>query len=161
HGQQGPPSAALPNPVIIAVFDAFQNPVPNATVTFAVTGGGGSITPLTATTDANGRVSATWTVGPYGAAQTVTVTVTGRSPFQLVATVLRPRDGTSVNLGLRPYAVAITASDVVYVTQLDAAQVTRYNGLSTTAATTIHVGNGPTGIAFDPTGTRAYTADQL
>ena len=159
--QSGFAGSALPDPLTVAVVDAYANPVPNVTVTFAVTAGGGSITPTTATTGANGRASATWVLGAYGQQQLATATAGVLGTVTFSATVQRPRDGTSVNLPSRPFGVAVSPNDVVYVTQLDAARVTRYNGTSTTAAAAISVGTGPVSVAFDPSGGHAYVANQL
>jgi hypothetical protein len=60
------------------VADAFGNPVPGVTVTWAVTSGGGSIDPTANTTDADGEAAAAWTIGGLGS-QTATATVTGVS----------------------------------------------------------------------------------
>jgi hypothetical protein len=62
----------------VVVRNASNNPVPNATVTFAVASGGGSVTGGTATTNANGVAQATkWTLGASPGVNTLTATVTG------------------------------------------------------------------------------------
>ncbi len=62
----------------VLVTDASAAPVPNATVTFAVTGGGGSVTGGTATTNAAGIAQVgKWTLGGSAGVNTVTATVTG------------------------------------------------------------------------------------
>ena len=61
----------------IRVTDGAGNPVPGATVTFLVTGGGGSITGVNQVTDALGLASVgSWTLGT-GAPNTLRATVTG------------------------------------------------------------------------------------
>jgi adhesin/invasin len=61
----------------VKVTDQNGNPVPGVTVTFAVTGGGGSATGVNQTTDAAGlAVVASWTLGP-GVPNTLVATVTG------------------------------------------------------------------------------------
>src|SRR5437870_2958600 len=47
--------SALPNPLVVAVLDSSGNPVAGLTVDFSVTGGGGSVSASTASTDASGR----------------------------------------------------------------------------------------------------------
>jgi hypothetical protein len=54
--------------------DGTDVPVPNTTVTWQVTSGGGSVSPSTSLTSANGRASATWTPGPATGAQTLRAT---------------------------------------------------------------------------------------
>jgi len=62
----------------VVVRNASNNPVPNVAVTFAVTGGGGSVTGASATTNANGVAQATkWTLGGSPGVNTLTATVTG------------------------------------------------------------------------------------
>ena len=161
-GQSAFANQRLSDSVRVVVLDSYDNPVPNVAVTFSVTQGGGTVSPTTATTRADGSAAAAWTVGgPYGTAQTLRATAAGVAiPVSFSATVLRPVDGTSVMLGARPYALAVS-HDVVYVGQLDAAQVTRYNGSSTTPVANIAVGATPTELAFNTAGTKAYVTNQF
>lgn len=65
-GQTTDPSTALPAPIVVRVLDIFANPVVGTTVNFTVQSGGGSVTPTSVTTDANGQASTQWTVGAAG-----------------------------------------------------------------------------------------------
>ncbi|MBF0262119.1 MAG: Ig-like domain-containing protein, partial [Magnetococcales bacterium] len=76
-GQSGTAGAALANPFGVIVKDAFNNVVSNATVTFAVASGGGSMSSLTANTNASGIATATLTLGQTAGANSVTASVTG------------------------------------------------------------------------------------
>ena len=60
--QNGTAGTALGAPFTVRVADQFDNPVPGAVVTFAVTAGGGTIAPVTATTNAQGQASTTLTL---------------------------------------------------------------------------------------------------
>ena len=53
----------LQNPIVVKVLDAHNNPVSGVTVTFSVTSGGGSASPATVATGADGLASTTWTLG--------------------------------------------------------------------------------------------------
>ncbi len=64
--QSGTPGTALPQPIVARVTDAHGNPVQGAVVTWNVTGGGGSVDPISAASSANGQVSVTWTLGATG-----------------------------------------------------------------------------------------------
>ena len=65
----------LPTPLSAQVRDQFGNGVSGALVTFAVTGGGGTITPPSSTTDASGNAGgAVWRLGKSAVPQTATVT---------------------------------------------------------------------------------------
>src|SRR6185312_5656061 len=47
----------------VKVIDQYGNAVPGVSVTFTVTGGGGSVTPGSTTTNAAGVASTAWTMG--------------------------------------------------------------------------------------------------
>jgi adhesin/invasin len=64
----------------VTVKDAAGSPVANVTVTWAVASGGGSVTPGSNTTGADGKATATRTLGPGAGAQTATATVSGVTP---------------------------------------------------------------------------------
>ncbi len=67
----------------------------------------------------------------------------------------------SLPVPLRPFGIAISRKDVVYVTQLDAAAITVANADSMFLVREITVGSTPTGVTFDPTGSTAYVTNQL
>jgi hypothetical protein len=67
----------LPLAFVARVIDQFGNPIVGHTVAWNVTGGGGSLSGATTTTDANGRVRATLTTGATPGANTATATATG------------------------------------------------------------------------------------
>jgi hypothetical protein len=85
--QAGMAGAAVPSTPAVVVRDAAGNPLPGRTVTFAVTGGGGSITGATAITDAQGVARlGSWTLGPDADPNFVTATVAGTSILNNPAT---------------------------------------------------------------------------
>ena len=69
----GAAGRALPKVVQVIVRDRFGNPVPNVAVQFSVATGKAS--PIQGMTDAAGRASTTWTLGPKRGKQTLTATV--------------------------------------------------------------------------------------
>jgi adhesin/invasin len=79
NNQSGTVSSALGTPLIVRVVDASGNPEVGVSVIFAVVSGGGSVNPAIATTDVNGRATATWTIGSFAGAQTVTATAGAKS----------------------------------------------------------------------------------
>ncbi len=86
-GQQAPPATLLPVSPAVIIHDANNTPVPGVTVTFAVDGGGGSITGATATTGANGKATVgSWTLGPAAGSNVLRVTAAGVPPLLIVAT---------------------------------------------------------------------------
>jgi len=162
NGQAAFSNQRLADSVRVIVRDTYGNAVPNVTVTFTVTQGGGTASPTTATTRVNGTTAAAWTVGgPYGTSQTLQAAAAGvANATSFVALILRPVDGTSATLSGRPYALAVS-HDVVYVGRLDASLVTRYNGANTAPAADIAVGSTPTELAFNAAGTKAYVTNQF
>jgi hypothetical protein len=106
-GQVAEPGAALVQPIVARVNDAYGNGVAGHVVNFAVAAG--SLSQATATTDANGFASTTWTLGTAGGQHAMTVTsaaVTG-TPLQvtataagaIVATVVGPQVYTMTSIG--------------------------------------------------------------
>ena len=76
-GQGAPVGAALPDSLVVRVTDSNDRPVQGQTVAFAVTAGGGTLTPPSATTNADGVAGARWTLGPAAGPQTATATAAG------------------------------------------------------------------------------------
>ena len=76
-GQGAPVGAALPESLVVRVTDSNDRPVQGQTVAFAVTAGGGTLTPPSATTNADGVAGARWTLGPAAGPQTATATAAG------------------------------------------------------------------------------------
>ena len=65
--QTSAPSTAVIQPPGVQVTDGSGNPLAGVTVSFSVTGGGGTVSPASVVTDANGVASlASWTFGPAG-----------------------------------------------------------------------------------------------
>jgi hypothetical protein len=61
--QSGAAGSALPNPLVAQVKDSNGNPLSGVTVNFLVTNGGGSVSPTSAVTNANGLASTVLTLG--------------------------------------------------------------------------------------------------
>jgi Leishmanolysin/Bacterial Ig-like domain (group 1) len=78
--QTAAPAAAVGVAPAVRVTDSFGNPLSGLTVTFAVTGGGGSITGATQTTNASGLATiGSWTLGGAPGTNTLSATVGGTS----------------------------------------------------------------------------------
>jgi len=80
--QTGSPGQALLQPLVVRAVDAAKAPVSQVRIAFVVTAGGGSTTPDTATTDADGRASAQWTLGTSMGPQAVEARVVGSDPVR-------------------------------------------------------------------------------
>jgi hypothetical protein len=76
----------LPTPLTVVIKNAGGEPIPQASVSFAVTGGGGTLSLATVLTDTTGKASTNWTLGPTAGTQTVSATVTGLAPVTFTVT---------------------------------------------------------------------------
>ncbi|MEO8334294.1 MAG: Ig-like domain-containing protein [bacterium] len=71
----------------VIVTDGSGNPLPNYQVSFAVTSGAGSVSPVATQTDENGRASTQWTLGPNAGQQSVAATAGAQTvPFTVIGT---------------------------------------------------------------------------
>ena len=69
------PGATLTDSVKVVVLNVDSVPVANARVAFTVTGGGGTVSPFVAVTDASGIAAAQWTLGPSTGLNTLSASV--------------------------------------------------------------------------------------
>lgn len=65
-----------------------------------------------------------------------------------------------VDLGYRPFGIDVSRDGVVYVTQLDAALVSRLDVENRAITGDVVVGSVPTGVTFHPNGETAYVTNQ-
>ena len=128
--QTGTTGTALANPFVVEVNDG-NSPVWNSNtrtytrafagvpVTFAVTGGGGTLSATSVATDANGRAQVTLTPGATAVTQTVTATVThaGKTLTQTFSTTVNVPPTFS---GAGTFSVAENTTAVGTVTATDA-----------------------------------------
>ena len=152
NDQSGTTGAALPSPLVMAVADRFGNAVgAGIPVNFTVTAGGGSVLPATAATDANGRVSTTWTMGPRVGANSVAAAAAATSSLQVtvMATVpLRALDHRVVDAEMSP-----TTGKIVTVS----ANPPRLNIVDPETGTvqTVALTYTPLNVSVSPDGSRA------
>lgn len=89
-GQTATRGSALPVNPTVRVQDAYGNVVAGNQVSFAVTLGGGSVSPTTATTDVQGLAATVWTLGSTVGEQDMSATATGvANPASFTATSVR------------------------------------------------------------------------
>jgi hypothetical protein len=88
--QPGRRDHALDDPLVVAAVDRYGNPVPDATVLWNVTSGGGSLSAEQTTTGADGTASVFWTLGSGIGIQKAGATLNGAtgSPVTFTAAVL-------------------------------------------------------------------------
>lgn len=99
---------ALANPLQAKVTDQFGNAVSGVSVTWAVTGGGGSLAPPTSPTNALGIAASAWTLGAEGpqTAEASAAALAG-SPVHFTATATAPVTATGVTVGNNTFTPAI------------------------------------------------------
>jgi hypothetical protein len=135
-GQTGPAGAALA-PITMIVTDASGNAKSGVLVTFAVATGGGSVSPASATTNASGLASTTWTLGATAGVQTMTASSAGLtgSPYTISATASGAVNHWVITTQPAAATVAGVAMSSVVATLKDAANVTvaSYNGTASIA----------------------------
>jgi alpha-tubulin suppressor-like RCC1 family protein len=122
-GQVAQISTTLTQDFVVRVDDVNGNPVGNIPVIWAVTSGGGSITPASDPTDANGLSQARLTLGSTAGANTASATVTGIGSVTFTATGTTGGGGggaTPGNLTFRTidagsyHTCAITPTELAY-----------------------------------------------
>ena len=69
NNQNGTVNAPLADSLVVRVLDEKGRPVPDQPVSWSVLSGGGSVSPVSGKTDADGRAGAKWTLGPAAGAQ--------------------------------------------------------------------------------------------
>ena len=83
--QKGTIGEPLAEPFVVSVLDENGAIVVGAVITFSVTGGGGTLSSTTATTDTNGRARSTLTLGDELGLNIVRATVEGLEPVAFTA----------------------------------------------------------------------------
>src|SRR5439155_1026320 len=89
NGQSAPAGTAVATPPSVIVRDGAGNPVSGIAVAFAVTSGGGTVSPTSVATNGSGIAAVTsWTLGTTPGTNTLTASATGLtgSPVTFTAT---------------------------------------------------------------------------
>ncbi len=147
--QSGTVGQSLTDSLEVTVTDAFANPVPGATVTWSVLGGGGSVAPAGTLTGATGRARARWTLGNVVGAQSVQATA-GALNTTFTATG-QPGVAVALEVTVNPAAlqtagVAMTPAITVRAVDGTGATATSFTGLVSLA-----FANNPTGTSLQGT----------
>jgi adhesin/invasin len=86
NNQTAKAGTALPVQIVLRIVGSNNTPIPGVTVGMTVTAGGGSITPASAVTNANGEVTVRWTLGNQQGLQNVQASALNLAPIILSAT---------------------------------------------------------------------------
>ena len=89
-GQTGAAGSRLPEPLVVRILDANDNPVSGGVVSWVIAQEGGGMDPPSSTTGADGTASSVWTLGLTTGAQTVTAVVSDVGSVRFSATASAP-----------------------------------------------------------------------
>ncbi|HUF35812.1 MAG TPA: Ig-like domain-containing protein [Gemmatimonadales bacterium] len=103
--QTAPAGEQLPAELVVRATDASGNPVAGVIVEWRVDSGGGSATPESSATDADGRASTRWTLGGTVGDQTLEASVSGAGSVTFGATATVGA-ASALALGTQPSASA-------------------------------------------------------
>src|SRR5579883_2519405 len=133
NNQTGNTGTALTNPLVVVVKDSSGNLLSGITVSFAVTAGGGSITPTSMQTNTSGQAQTALTLGSSAGTNTVTATVTGLTP----ATFTETAQSTTTN---RYYTTDIAPLLQTYCANCHFPTGSSYNGADLSTYTALTTG---------------------
>ena len=148
NNQSGTVGKPLSRPIRVKVVDQFNNPVPNANVTFVITAGGGSfVEPQPVKTDERGIAKTTWILGPNPGQNRVWAVIQGvtNSPLEFVAT------GSTNNFPV------FTQIENKVINELDHIEFQVEATDADGDPITYGARNLPAGAAFDSIGTRIFS----
>jgi uncharacterized protein YjdB len=137
-GGQTAAAGSVLSPITVALTDASGNAKVNVPIDFAVTSGGGSVTPTSVNTDASGRATTTWTLGPSSGTQTIGVASTGVTTLAVSATATSSQTHwtfTQQPGSTQTAGVTMTPPIVAELRDASNAVVTTFNGTATLSVT--------------------------
>jgi hypothetical protein len=85
-GQSAAPGEELPDPLVVRLVDESGNGVRDQAVSWVVSPGSGSVTQASDKTDADGKASARWILGPTEGGNTLSAVVSGVGVVEFTAT---------------------------------------------------------------------------
>ncbi len=113
NSQQGIAGQQLPVRIAVTVIDENGRPLPDARVTFNVSPGGGTLDPVSAQTNSNGRAESQWTLGSQTGTAVATANVSGVSPATFTAVV---RPGPVSQVIASPSSLTLGVGDTLRLT---------------------------------------------
>ncbi|MEP6999384.1 MAG: Ig-like domain-containing protein [bacterium] len=156
-GQTSTSGSQVPIPPSVIVKDLNGNPVSGASVTFAVSSGGGSVSASQATTNANGIATVgSWTLGAIAGANSLTASSGSLVPVTFTATGVPGTGVMSVNAGDNQTATANTPVAVAPSVVIRDANNNPVVGTTVTFAVTLG-GGSVTGATIQTNGSGVAT----
>lgn len=148
------PGASVGDSVRYVVKDAFGNPRPQQTVSFAVAEGGGQVSPASAQTDAQGRAATVFITGTIAGTNTLHASITGIAPVPMsLTTVAGSVTITSISPSpmIPGTAATIVGTGFSPTATSDAVSIDGIAATVTTASATELVVAVPTALPCTPT----------
>jgi alpha-tubulin suppressor-like RCC1 family protein len=153
-GATGAAGQTLPDSLGVRVRDQFFNPVPGATVTWAATSGGGSVSSATAVSRADGTAKVAWTLGGAAGPQTARASVGGQAPVDFTANAI-PGGAVTVEIVTPPLSFTSLLQEIpVQVTGRDAFG----NAVAGAAVTLVSLNDRVVGLIAGPARAVAYSS---
>lgn len=120
--QSANPGQQLAQPLVVQVLDGANNPIPGRAVTWVIGEGGGSRSPENTTTDAEGKASTNWTLGPGVGNNTINAVVSGVGTATFSATATAgSADASNSTVSASPTTITVgSGSSTITVTVRDA-----------------------------------------
>jgi VCBS repeat-containing protein len=134
--QSGAPGTELALPLIVEVRDEQGNPISGRAVAWVVGTGGGSVSAQTTPTNAEGRATTNWTLGPAVGPNSVNAVVSGvgTATFNATATAGLPSAGNS-EVSAAPTTITVGGQSTITVVARDASN-NPVSGASVSVAST-------------------------
>ena len=158
NDQTGQVGTTLPGSLVVAVLDGQGNPVPGTAVAWVVGAGGGTLAPSSGTTDAQGRASAAWTLGPQPDTNTASAVVSGIGIAGFSATATA---GAPATLAIRTQPSSTATSGVPFAQQPTVQLVDAQGNDAHTAGVEVKAAVGSGGGTLHGTTTRRTDGNGL
>lgn len=145
-------------PITLLLRDASGNKTPGYTIAFAVTAGGGSVSPSSAVTNASGNVACTWTLGGTVGLQSMTASLASTVLVTTITATATPGAARQLSITTAPSAsqtAGVPLAPTVVVQGQDSAGTLQsaFTGLVTASVAT-----GPSGATVGGTASVAAVA---
>jgi adhesin/invasin len=114
-GQIGTVGTALALPITVSVTDQDGNPIANATVTWAVTSGLGSVSATTSQTGSTGQATVAWTLGNLAGIDSLQATLASGATVKVGATAIAGPVAALVKVGGDGQTVASGTTSLPFV----------------------------------------------
>jgi hypothetical protein len=153
--QRAPANATL-DTITLRMLDSSGNVVPKAGARIAVRTGGGTVTPTTVLSDANGEARLVWTLGPVIGPQGLTISV-GTMPDMYVGATALGQVAKTLSIATPPPESVTAGRNMSPGIVLEALDSLGHVATNFTGAVTATIASGPTGAKLAGT----VTADAV